>query len=90
MSKAKEKFLDTLENKTFVRKTLVREDLKLAIKMSGLTRVEVARRLGVKYSLLSSWLCGFNTMPPGMEQKIKHITKIPDTKLRKLKEVFFK
>lgn len=52
-----------------------RADLKLAIRRSGLTAIETARRLGVKYYTFSSYLNGYAEMPSGLEKRLLELCR---------------
>lgn len=51
------------------------ENLKKRITMSGITRKELAKQIGVKYSLLNQYLNEFLEMPEQVKKNIDKILK---------------
>jgi predicted transcriptional regulator len=50
-----------------------REDLILAIRKTGLTRLEFSERLGVPYSTITSRLAGYSPMTEEQAEKIRAV-----------------
>ena len=51
------------------------KELKKRLKKAGITRKELAKKLGVSYNYLNYWLNEFGEIPDEIEKKIERILK---------------